>query len=118
MTTDLFAGRSLVVAMGWLLWAWPAGIGLALLTLGWVGAAFSWRAALGATAAVALLGLGLMAAYPAPRDPEGRQAGGASRLPPTVLAAMLVVGAMWALLNVALVAVLAFAPAHLVDRGL
>ena len=71
MTTDLFAGRSLVVAMGWLLSAWPAGIGLALLTLGWVGAALSWRAALGATAAVALLGLALMAAYPTPRTEVG-----------------------------------------------
>ena len=101
MTTDLFAGRSLVVAMGWLLSAWPAGIGLALLTLGWVGAALSWRAALGATAAVALLGLALMAAYPTPRTEVGQKTSGASRLPPAVLAAVLAVGAMWALLNAA-----------------
>lgn len=117
LTTDLFSGRQLVIAMGWLLSAWPFGIGLALLTLGWVGEAFGAATALAATAAAALVSLGLMlTAYPRASQAGGAAATG-SDLSTRELGATLVAGAMWGLFNAALVIVLAFAPGHLLERG-
>ena len=58
MVLDRFAGPRLATAMGVLLSAWPAGIGLALMVLPWFGEA--WRAGLLASAllcAVALVPL-------------------------------------------------------------
>src|SRR5258708_28862686 len=57
MITDWFAGREIVLAMAVFINSFPIGIGLALLTLGWLAESHGWAAALHATAALALASL-------------------------------------------------------------
>src|SRR5581483_7554951 len=62
MVADWFAGKEIATAMAVMLTAWPAGIGLALVSLRAVAGAFSWRRAIEVAAVVAALGVVLLVA--------------------------------------------------------
>lgn len=111
---DRFAGRSLAPAMGVLLSAWPAGVGLALLVLPAFGA--DWRLGLAASAAFCAIGL--------PALWWGLPRGGAlqaGRFPARPMRhewrPLLAVGGLWATYNAGFAVVLGFAPAFLVAQG-
>jgi MFS family permease len=121
MVADWFAGRELSTAMAIMLTAWPAGIALAVASLGAVAALVSWRVTVHLTAAVAALaGVLMVALY---RDPPavpaaaGGAPGPARRLPRRVVALAAAVGLAWGLFNAGFIVFLGFAPAVLVARG-
>ena len=125
MVADWFRERELQTAMGLMLSAWPFGMALALVILGPLAAATSWRIAEYVTVAAAGLALGLMAlAYKdAPVEARG-PAGGAAEparfqlgVPGRVWALAVSAGIGWALLNASVIVVASFAPSFLMSRG-
>jgi MFS family permease len=116
LTADWFAEREMATAMGVMLAAWPVGLGLAVSTLGGLAAMTSWRVALLAAAGTAMLGLVIMALVF--REAPARAAPAAdTALSPRELGLAAVSGLAWGTFNASLVAVVAFAPAMLVARG-
>jgi len=120
MVSDWFAGRELSTAMGVMLTSWPVGLGIATATLGALATHASWRAAIGATALVAAVGLVLIAfVY---RDPPRAASGTARaaervRLPAREIALATSGGFAWGCFNASLVAIIAFGPGLLIARG-
>lgn len=118
MIADWFVGKELATAMAIMLTAWPMGIGLALVSLGAVASAFSWRTAVEAGALAATLGLVLILAL-------YRRPAGATAAPTTHAAAIrrreirlsVVAGLAWGTLNGSLLVFLGFAPGLLVAEG-
>jgi len=120
MTTDWFAGRELVLAIAILLNAWPIGMGIALVTLGPLAEVSSWSAAFYATAAVAFVGLLLLAALY--RSPDAVKVAGRERakifsLSFREVGLVSLVGVVWAFFNVAYAVISGFAPSFLISRG-
>ena len=108
MVSDWFRGKEIATAMGVMLSAWPFGIALALLSLGPLGAAASWRASVQVTVAAALAALALLAwCYRDPPDlPSGADGGRLDlRLPARVWALACIAGLGWSLLNAGFIAV-------------
>ena len=119
MVADWFRGRELQTAMGVMLAAWPFGMALALMTLGPLAAAASWRVAEYTTVAAAGLALGLVGlVYQSPPG-AARAAQVALRLglPGSVWALAVSAGIGWALLNASVIVVASFAPSFLMSRG-
>jgi MFS family permease len=126
MVAGWFRERELQTAMGLMLSAWPFGMALALVILGPLAAATSWRIAEYVTVAAAGLALALIAlAYKeAPTEP-GAPADGASPeaakfhlgVPGRVWALAVTAGIGWALLNASVIVVASFAPSFLMSRG-
>ena len=121
MVADWFAGGEMSTAMAIMLTSWPVGLGLAAATLGVLATRTSWRTAILATAAVAALGLVLIAfAYrDPPRRPDGRAAPVEDRSRPSAweIALGTSAGFAWGCFNASLVAVIAFGPSLLMARG-
>src|SRR5262245_28975899 len=118
MVADWFAGREINTAMGVMLTSWPVGIGLALVTLGGVATAWSWRAVMVVTAAVAALGLALLALYRNPPSaPTRRDDRMALSMPGRDWALSLTAGLAWMLFNAGFIVLVSFGPALLVSRG-
>ena len=120
MTTDWFAGREIVLAMAILLNAWPIGMGIALVTLGPLAEVSSWSAAFYATAAVAFVGLLLVAALY--RSPDAvkvtdREQAKIFSLSFREVGLVSLVGVVWAFFNVAYAIISGFAPSFLISRG-
>jgi MFS family permease len=120
MITDWFAGREIVLAMSIFVNSFPIGIGLALLTLGWLAEGAGWPAAFHATAAAASAALLLMAlAYrPHPAERPGQTAAGAQRISGREVALVCLAGMIWGLYNGAFTITFSFTPILLVDLGL
>jgi MFS family permease len=126
MVAGWFRKRELQTAMGLMLSAWPFGMALALVILGPLAAATSWRIAEYVTVVAAGLALALIAlAYKeAPAEP-GAPADGASTeaakfhlgVPGRVWALAVSAGIGWALLNASVIVVASFAPSFLMSRG-
>jgi MFS family permease len=126
MVAGWFRERELQTAMGLMLSAWPFGMALALVILGPLAAATSWRIAEYVTVVAAGLALALIAlAYKeAPSEP-GAPADGASAeaakfhlgVPGRVWALAVSAGIGWALLNASVIVVASFAPSFLMSRG-
>jgi len=126
MVAGWFRERELQTAMGLMLSAWPFGMALALVILGPLAAATSWRIAEYVTVVAAGLALALIAlAYKeAPTEP-GAPADGASPDPAKfhlgvagrVWALAVSAGIGWALLNASVIVVASFAPSFLMSRG-
>ena len=115
MVLDRFSGAALAPALGLMLMAWPAGIGIALAVLPLLGA--DWRAGLWLSAAVCAVSfLPLWFALPRGAGPGAApaRAGGMLR---GEWAPLLSAAAVWAFYNAAFVVALGFAPAFLVARG-
>jgi MFS family permease len=122
MVTDWFAGREIVLAMAIFVNSFPIGVGLALLTLGWLATVAGWSTALLASSAFALAALALTwrAYEPHPNDhasPAGPRAAGAGL---GAAQALLVcgAGAIWGIFNGAFAVTSGFAPAFVVAAGL
>jgi len=126
MVAGWFRERELQTAMGLMLSAWPFGMALALVILGPLAAATSWRIAEYVTVVAAGLALALIAlAYKeAPAEP-GAPADGASAelakfhlgVSGRVWALAVSAGIGWALLNASVIVVASFAPSFLMSRG-
>jgi MFS family permease len=125
MVADWFRERELQTAMGLMLSAWPFGMALALVILGPLAAATSWRIAEYVTVAAAGLALALIAlAYkdaPAERGASASAATEPARfrlgVPGRVWALAVSAGIGWALLNASVIVVASFAPSFLMARG-
>jgi MFS family permease len=125
MVADWFRERELQTAMGLMLSAWPFGMALALVILGPLAAATSWRIAEYVTVAAAGLALALIAlAYkdaPAERGAPAASATEPARfhlgVPGRVWALAVSAGIGWAVLNASVIVVASFAPSFLMSRG-
>jgi MFS family permease len=117
LTADWFAEREMATAMAIMLTSWPVGLGVAVATLGTLATATSWRTAVAAASAPALLGLVLMAVVFREAPPRA-VAGGASALRGRDMGLAVTSGLAWGVFNAVVVIVVAFAPAMLVARGM
>jgi len=118
MTADWFAGREIVLALAILLNAWPIGIGLALVTLGPLAESVSLAQVFQVTAAVAAVGLVLVALlYRPPPDAAGAAGPGLSGLSRREMLLCSLAGIVWALQNATYVIMLGFAPTLMILRG-
>lgn len=121
MTTDWFAGREIVLAMGVVLASWPFGIAAGLLLQPPVAAAAGWRWVMYATAAVAAVALLLVGRFY--RAPPGaslpvHDPGGVPSVPPCRQSVpAMIAGAIWGNLNLALVLFFSFGPAAMMEHG-
>lgn len=111
-----FSGAALPAALGALLAGYPLGIGLGFVALPLVP---SWRAAVAATALLAVAALGA-AALALDRPPPGAASAGApgrGNLNAREAAAVVAAGLVWGCPNAGLATLLGFAPVFLADRG-
>src|SRR4029077_17715529 len=124
MVADWFREHELQTAMGLMLSAWPFGMALALVILGPLAGATSWRIAEYLTVAAAGLALALMVlAY---REPSARaaEAGPGAEparfhlgVPGRVWALAVCAGIGWAVFNASVIVVASFAPSFLMTHG-
>jgi MFS family permease len=118
MVADWFVGKEIATAMAVMLTAWPVGIGLALVSLGAVASALSWRTAVEAGAGVALLGLVLLVAlYRRPAGAGSAPAVAAVAVRARDVRLSVVGGLSWGALNGSLLVFVAFAPDVLIGNG-
>lgn len=117
MVTDLFAGREIASAMAIFVNSWPVGIACALVALPSIGSAFGVATVHLVSAVVVAAGLVLLAVlYKTP--PTGQNAAQAGAFPTgRALVAILVIGLIWSLYNVAFVMIFGFGPIMLTERG-
>ena len=136
---DRFAGRESATAMALLLAVWPAGIALALATLGGLASTAGWPLAAAVTGAwplAALLGMAVLypgAGRPAPAramqtdaaqtdavQPGAAPPGAATQRQPMLARSLLLgsaAGWAWTLYNCGFIALVSFLPALLLSRG-
>ena len=109
-----FAGAALPAAMGTMLAGYPFGIGMGFVALPLVG---SWRAAMAATAVLALAGLAAAAVVlvRTPGGPIGRRG---VRPSGREAAAVVAAGLVWGLPNAGFAVLLGFAPVFFVGQGM
>ncbi len=134
MVADRFEGRETATAMGLLLAMWPAGIALALVSLGGLASAVSWQASAAVTAAWPLAALVLVAVLyrdlPSAAAPVAGSAQpaapGAGSAPPAstrhlpslrMLFLSSTAGWAWTLFNAGLITLISFSPSLLMARG-
>ena len=120
MVADWFRDKEIATGMSVMLTAWPFGLALALLTLGSVAAAASWRASVFATVAAAALSLALLAwLYRDPPDLPSEADGGQLNLslPLRAWGLACTAGLGWSLLNAGFIDLVSFAPAYLIASG-
>jgi len=121
MVTDWFAGREIVLAMAVFVNSFPIGVGLAVLSLGWLAEAAGWATALSAPAVLALAALFLLAAAYAkhPNDRAGATGlpTGGARISAGEVALVSVAGTIWGLFNGAFAVMFGFAPTFLTGEG-
>jgi MFS family permease len=126
MVAEWFRERELQTAMSLMLSAWPFGMALALVILGPLAGATSWRIAeyvtvAAAGLALALIGLGYQdrpAEKSAPASGTGAEpAKFHLGVPGRVWALAVSAGVGWAVLNASVIVVASFAPSFLMTRG-
>lgn len=121
MVADWFDGKDRLLAMSFLVNAWPIGIGLALLVIGTLGEAANWHWALGSVAAFAVCGFAaVLGMY---RPPDGMTPTAAAAPGLRMLDAdewrLLVIGSMpWLLFNAAYQILVSFLPSFFLETGL
>lgn len=123
MVTDWFAGsRQIVLAMAIFINSFPVGLGLALLTLGWLAATHGWPMAMFATGALSAVSLLLVASlYRVHPNNSARSSGQATtrgRISRHEVLMVSVAGAIWGGLNGVLAIIFGFVPNYLVAGGL
>lgn len=118
LISDWFAGKELATAMAVMLTSWPVGLGLATSTLGGVAAHWGWRWMIVVTSLGALLGLVLMLIFREAPRATAAEGGPRAALTRRDLALSLAGGFAWGCFNASLVAIIAFAPALLLARGI
>ena len=123
MVADWFREHELQTAMGLMLSAWPFGMALALVILGPLAGATSWRIAEYLTVAAAGLALALMVlAYREPSAARAAEAGAEPArfhlgVPGRVWALAVCAGIGWAVFNASVIVVASFAPSFLMTHG-
>jgi MFS family permease len=123
MVADWFREHELQTAMGLMLSAWPFGMALALVILGPLAGATSWRVAEYLTVAAAGLALALMVlAYREPSAARAAEAGAEPArfnlgVPGRVWALAVCAGIGWAVFNASVIVVASFAPSFLMTQG-
>src|SRR5215470_4702574 len=120
MVAEWFRGREIQTAIGAMLGAWPFGMALALILLGPLAAASSWRLAEYMTVVAAGLSLAVMALLY--QDPPTGDAAGEFTAPPLnvpgrVWALAVSAGVAWAAFNASVIVVASFAPSFLMEHG-
>ena len=120
MVADRFEGRETATAMGLLLAVWPAGMALALATLGGLATVLSWQVSAAVTGVWPLAALALVALLY--RDvPHATGAGHPPALRGVLSLRMFglssAAGWAWTLYNCGLIALISFGPTVLVARG-
>jgi MFS family permease len=119
IVAEWFRGREIQTAMSVMLASWPFGMALALIILGPLAAATSWRLAEYLTVAAAGLALAAVVLfYQDPPAEDGPAEPAALRLgmPGRVWALAISAGVAWALLNASLIVVASFAPSFLMSH--
>lgn len=119
MVTDWFFQKEIVTALAVMLTSWPIGIGLGLLTQGWIADQHGWQGAMHATVALAALAFVLTATIyrDAPTAGDGAAPSRRIGLPPRQFVHICVVGLGWTGFNASLIAAVSFAPDVLVAQG-
>lgn len=118
MVADWFAGKEIATAMAVMLTAWPAGISVALIALGAMATAFSWRMGLQATAIVAAVALVLMlAVYRQPPHPGATAPVAGAKITRAEAQLAMVGGVTWGMLNGAVLVFVSFTPGLLIEEG-
>jgi MFS family permease len=118
MVADWFREHELQTAMGLMLSAWPFGMALALVILGHLAAATSWRVAEYLTVAAAGLALALIVlAYRQPAGAGAEPARFHLGVPGRVWALAVCAGIGWAVFNASVIVVVSFAPSFLMTHG-
>lgn len=114
IVADRFVGRALPAAMGTLLSGYPLGIGLGFILLPRMG---SWRSAMAATAALALVSL-IAASIALTRTPAGADKTRPSRLTARETGAVVAAGLVWGCPNAGFAVLLGFSPVFFVGQGM
>ena len=118
MVADWFAGKEIATAMAVLLTAWPVGIAVALLSLGTIANALSWRVAIEVGALVAALGLVLIVTlYRRPPTAGTAAVPGMAALRARDVRLAVTGGITWGAMNGALLVLVGFTPSLLVAHG-
>jgi predicted MFS family arabinose efflux permease len=122
MTTDWFAGREIVAAMGALLTSWPLGVATGLLVFAPVSQAHGWPWAMSIAAGACLAGLALVAGLYRPPQEIARTLAPAAvsafaTLPREEALPVLVAGLIWGSINLGLIAFFSFVPPLLGEHG-
>ncbi len=115
---DWFADKEIATAMGLFLVGYPAGIALALVTLGHLASASAWPMAMFVTAVFSFVALIDFALTYRAADTVG--AGAASSIRPSAgeVAMISLSGLIWGLYNVAYIIMVSFVPLYLITEGL
>jgi MFS family permease len=116
MMTDWFVGHEIATAMAIFVNSWPAGVGIALLTLPAIATAHGAAAAHLAVSALMALGALLITLYQPPAAGMAMTKATA-RLDRYALVAVMTAGLIWGLFNVGFGMILSFGPSLLVERG-
>ncbi|MDN3563299.1 MFS transporter [Paeniroseomonas aquatica] len=123
MVTDWFAGsRQIVLAMAIFINSFPVGLGLALLTLGWLAETHGWPMAMFVTSGLTVISLLMVAllyrVHPNDRAQATGQAAAKGSISSYEVLMVSVAGAIWGGLNGVLAIIFGFVPSYLVAGGL
>lgn len=120
MVADWFAGREIVTAMAFLVSSWPLGISLALISLGPLAAASSWRLVMYLTSAVCSIAFIIMITLyhaPAVVADEQETKSKVLNLSRRELGLVALASLIWILLNAGFIILPSFAPGFLTSMG-
>jgi len=115
---DWFQGKEIATAMALFLAAYPAGIALALMTLGTLATPGGWSYAFLVTAALGFVALVLFAATYRPAEIKTEGSNQALRPSMGEIGMVCVAGTIWGLYNAAFVILLSFVPLYLHSTGM
>ena len=117
MTTDWFDGREIVLAMSLLQVSWPFGAMLALPIQAFIGQSFGWPAVMMSGAIVAGAAFCAFAFVSEPSERAPQTTVERSKLPHSVLLAVIVAGTIWGAMNLACILFFSYAPLLLAAQG-
>ena len=119
MVADWFEGKERLLAMSFLINAWPIGIGLALFALPLVGEAIGWRGAIAAAALLAAAGFAaVLFFYRAPAGAHAAPDGvGLSALDAREWRLLAIASIPWLTFNAAYQLIVSFLPSFLLETG-
>jgi MFS family permease len=118
MVIDWFQGKEIATAMALFLTGYPAGIAIALVTLGALATPEGWSLAFLTTGALGLVALVVFAATYRPAQAKAVGSGAALRPSGGEIGMVCLAGAIWALYNAAYITVVSFVPLFLHSAGM
>jgi predicted MFS family arabinose efflux permease len=115
---DWFQGREIATAMALFLTGYPAGIAIALVTLGTLATPGGWSQAFLITGLLGLAALIVFAASYRPAQAQAARPRGAPRPSAGEIGMVCLAGAIWALYNAAYIIIVSFVPLFLHSTGM